>query len=331
MNTTSMKGFSLLETVVYIGILAIVAGVFTGIFQSVIKTQLSQTTQNQVTSELQFSMQTMQRAIKESAVIDFEECGATTTLSLTMESEAKSPTTLYTQNGTLYMREGLESPQAITSKSVSVDSLEFKKYCNAGAKDTIEILIAISKTEPSTNKKISQSLQSAVSRVNAATFDSSLLPPTDNTYDIGSPSLRWKNGYFSNQVTAGSLCIGSNCKTSWSEVSQKSQYFIIERPSTSEDDAIFVFQNAATIQKVYAVNKTNGDTVTFNLFHHTSRATATSSASALFSSYQTNTAYTTPTAYTSFSDATVDAGGVLRFVTSAASSTQFLLTIYYTD
>src|SRR3989339_432498 len=101
-NRPKNKGFSLLETIVYIGILATVAGVFTGIFQSVIKTQISETSQNEVSGQLNFAVQTIQRIIKNSSSIEFDGCGATTTLSLLMPTEAQSPTTIYTQNSKLY-------------------------------------------------------------------------------------------------------------------------------------------------------------------------------------------------------------------------------------
>src|SRR3989344_2849006 len=223
MKSKRHYGFSLLETVVYIGILATVAGIFTGVFQSILRTQISETSQNEITSQLNFAVQTIQRLVKNSSVIEFDGCGATTTLSLIMPQEAYSPTSIYAQNSKLYIQQGSGTAQTLTSDTVTVDSLEFKKLCNTGAKDTIEIHIAISKLDASTNDRISRSLTSAISRVNAVTFDSSLLPPTDATYDVGTwPTLRWRNGAFSGQVKAGQLCIADDCQSSWSSASQLS-------------------------------------------------------------------------------------------------------------
>lgn len=112
---------------------------------------------------------------------------------------------------------------------------------------------------------------------------------------------------------------------------QKTAYFVIENPTATEDDAFMVFDSAATITKVYAVNKTNGDTATFNLVFANSRSQSTSTAQRVFSSYQAVTATSTPTSLTSFASSTVTAGQVMRFVTSAASSTQFLVTVHYTN
>jgi Tfp pilus assembly protein FimT len=214
-----IAGFSLMETVVYIGVLAVIAGVFTGVFQSVIRTQISETSQNEVTSQLNFAISTMQRFVKGSSVISFDGCGSTSTLSLVMPQDSQSPTVLYAQSGKLYVQQGSAAPQAITDDTVTVDSLEFTKFCNAGAKDTVEISLALSTTGSGTGERISRSLTSAVSRVDAVTFDSTLLPPTDATYDVGLwPTLRWRNGAFSGQVRGGELCIADDCKSSWSQV-----------------------------------------------------------------------------------------------------------------
>ena len=107
--------------------------------------------------------------------------------------------------------------------------------------------------------------------------------------------------------------------------------FYLENPTATEDIALMTFDATSTILKAYAVNKTNSDTVTFNLFHAASRAQATSTSNAVFAAYQTNTATTTPVTYASFASSTVNNGSVLRLNTSAASSTQFIITIYYRE
>ncbi len=118
-------------------------------------------------------------------------------------------------------------------------------------------------------------------------------------------------------------------------VSKQTNYkpiqFIIEYPSASEKDGIFIFNASSTIRKVTAVNKTAGDTVTFNLGYSNSMATATSSLNKLFSSNQVVTSTTTPTVFTINASSTPSTGNVLQFFTTAASSTQFILTAYYTE
>ena len=213
------KGFSLAELVIYLGILGLSVGVFTSVLDTVTRTQVEQSTQNEISGQLTFSMQTIQRLIKTSSVIDLEAGVATSTLVLQMPQEAVSPTTVYLENGTIYITQGEDAPvQALTSGSVSVDSLEFRKSSQPGAKDVVQIDIAISQFEPSQGDLVTRSLRSAVSRVSAVTFDSHLLPPTDGQYDVGSATLRWRDGYFSGKLSPGEICFGGDCKSSWGAI-----------------------------------------------------------------------------------------------------------------
>jgi hypothetical protein len=137
-----------------------------------------------------------------------------------------------------------------------------------------------------------------------------------------------------NGGTATTTALGSAAFTATSSYLPSATLFTIpwtiEYPISTEDDDIFTFPASSTIKSVYCVNKTAVDTVTFNLFYSSSRATATSSASPVFSSYQTCTATTTPTLFTSFASSTPPTGSVLRFITNAASSTQFHFDVNYT-
>lgn len=107
--------------------------------------------------------------------------------------------------------------------------------------------------------------------------------------------------------------------------------WIIENPTASENDAIFIFRSTSTVTGCNAVNKTTGDTVTFGLGYSSSRGTATSSLTNLFAA-QTITATTTPTNITpTAASSTPGANNPLIFWTTAASSTQFTLSCFYNE
>lgn len=106
--------------------------------------------------------------------------------------------------------------------------------------------------------------------------------------------------------------------------------WIIENPTTAEDDAFFIAPYPGTLTGVSAVNKSAGDTATFNIIWHASRANASSTASHAFTSNQAVTATTTITSVSVNGSSTFAAGDVFRFVTSAASSSQFTMMMYYT-
>lgn len=104
--------------------------------------------------------------------------------------------------------------------------------------------------------------------------------------------------------------------------------FVIENPSASEDNYMRTFLATSTITRVFAVNKTLNDTVTWNLRSDLSRQ---SSNFNLLAANQATTATTTPSQYTSFASSTIAKNAVMRFITSAASSSQFGLTVCYQE
>lgn len=107
--------------------------------------------------------------------------------------------------------------------------------------------------------------------------------------------------------------------------------FTIENPTASEDDSMHLFRVTSTIVRVMAVHKSAGDTSTFNLVWGPSRNTAAASSRHLFAANSTSTSTSTPDIYTTFASSTVDASTAIRLVTSAASSSQWTITVYYQD
>ena len=77
------KGFTLLELLVYVGIFAIVAGIFVGILVVTLRVQGTQSGLVEVSGQLNFAMQAIQRSIRESSTIGNPAVGSTaSTLSL---------------------------------------------------------------------------------------------------------------------------------------------------------------------------------------------------------------------------------------------------------
>ena len=117
----------------------------------------------------------------------------------------------------LYLQEGSAASVALTSNKVKVDSLTFSKIEMAGAKDGVRVDITLSYNSDKPELAFSKNLISSVNRVAAITFDSDLLPDTNDLYSIGADNPRWKNGYFSgdlyvtgNQTLTGNLAVDTN-------------------------------------------------------------------------------------------------------------------------
>ncbi|MEE8131938.1 MAG: prepilin-type N-terminal cleavage/methylation domain-containing protein, partial [Candidatus Paceibacterota bacterium] len=77
MNKQSQKGFSLVELLMYIAIVGAAAALMTGVLTNVLKVQTRESTSNEVSNQLNFVIQTIQRLVRESSLIDIET--ATTT------------------------------------------------------------------------------------------------------------------------------------------------------------------------------------------------------------------------------------------------------------
>ncbi len=213
------KGFSLAELIIYLGILGISAGIFGGMLNTITNTQISEFNQNEVSGQLNFAIQTIQRYVRTASIVQGDSGVSSSTLVLQMPTTAQNPTTIYLQNNRIYVTQGASgTPLAITNDKVSIDNLEFRRFAQPASKDVVQIDIAISQ-QSAGGTRISRSLRSAITRVNAAAFDSDLIPNADGSYNIGTyPSARWKDGSFSGQVSAGSLCFGSDCRTSWANI-----------------------------------------------------------------------------------------------------------------
>jgi Tfp pilus assembly protein FimT len=224
----SSRGFSLAELLIYVGILAVSAGMLTGILQTVTQTQVEESAQNEVSGQLTFAMQTIQRLVRQSSYIDMEAGASSQTLQLKMSDSDQDPdvstddyTIVYAEDGKIYIKEGANAAQSITSDTVTVDSLSFTKFTQYPAQDIVQIDLALSGTEPVSGQTITRALRSAVSRASAATFDSDLIPGADNTYQVGSSSYKWRDAQFAGSITAGTsisspqYCISSDCITSW--------------------------------------------------------------------------------------------------------------------
>jgi hypothetical protein len=160
----------------------------------------------------------------------------------------------------------------------------------------------------------------------------STAPSDSQVLSANGANPTWKN------ITAGSNITITTSTTAISIASTASGAttatsaipFIFEYPTNTEDEAFIIFPRNATATSMTAVNKTQGDTVTFNIFCNTNRSNATTSSKSLFTTYQTVTATTTPSNLTINGSTTLVVGDVCRFVTSGtASSTQFLFTLGY--
>jgi len=197
------SGFSLLELLVYIGILTVVVGFIVGIFITTSKIGNRETSSTEVTSQINYVSQTIQRLVKEASVIDIPAGISTSTLKLRTSSSLTDPTCIYLSSGTIKIAQGAfpvpvgsekctSSSTNLTSSKVVVDNLTFTKLTSYPGHDSVAFEIQMSLNTSSTENRFTKVLKSSVARVSAATFDSSLLPGSADSYDVGQSGSYWR-------------------------------------------------------------------------------------------------------------------------------------------
>jgi len=222
---TGRRGFTLLELTIYAALFSVAAVAFVGILVTITQVQVKSGAQAEVNQQSQFLLQTIQRYVETSSLIDMATDSATTTLKLRMSSSAGDPAYIYLSAGTVYLKETeAGAPQALTSDKVNVSSLSFIKRANSSGRDSLGVSFTVEYNSASIKDQFSQGLNVSVARVSAATFDSNVIPSTSNTYKIGVAAGDWQsinNTIFFNSSNVG---IGANSPTAKLQVNNGDIY-----------------------------------------------------------------------------------------------------------
>ena len=191
----------MLELLVYIAILAVVVGFIVTIFITTTKISSRESSSTEVTSQINYVSQTIQRIVKEASVIDIPAGISTSTLKLRTASLTTDPTCIYLSSGTIKIAQGafpadsencIPASTDLTSSKVVVDNLTFTKLTSYPGHDSVAFEIQMSANNSSTENRSTKVLKSSIARVSAATFDSSLLPGSANSYDVGQSGSYWR-------------------------------------------------------------------------------------------------------------------------------------------
>ncbi|PIR44377.1 hypothetical protein COV23_00170 [Candidatus Wolfebacteria bacterium CG10_big_fil_rev_8_21_14_0_10_31_9] len=219
----NQKAFTLVELMLYLGIFVIIGGLFFGVLTQIVRINSQETSGNEVTNQLNFTMQAINRLVKSSSNIEISAGSPTSTLKLRLTSSVSDPTCIYLSDNSILLAEGPDTlnPQncttdinkikSLTTSKVIVDSLSFKKLTFYPGHDQVLVDIQMSSANSNPTSKIARTLHSAISRVSAATFDSDLLPGSA-TYNLGnSGSNKWNNIYVGNLLNLGQLSEDPAC------------------------------------------------------------------------------------------------------------------------
>lgn len=217
------SGFTLLEVLIYIAIFAVVGTLLTGIVTTVTKVEVRGGASAEVATQLNFTIQTIQRLARDASAVvvnnslndndnDSALGVAAPYLHLRMKDSAggasdRDPMVVWLDGATniIKLRQGsgesATTADLTTAKVASASNgLQFKKFSNPPGHDVVQFDITLAYNAPTPEGAVTRTLQSAVGRVSAATFDSDLLPGADNQRSVGTAVSRWVNGYFSGNL-----------------------------------------------------------------------------------------------------------------------------------
>jgi type II secretory pathway pseudopilin PulG len=187
-------GFTLLELLIFAAMFTITATSFITILLAMTRVQLRQEGSAEVAQQSQFLLQSIQRYVEQSSMIELTADSSTSTLKLRMASSTYDPTYIYPSGGALYIKEtDAGTPQRLTSAKVTVTDIQFVKRQQAGGHDSVSIGFTLSYNAPNPQSKFAQALRTSITRVSAATFDSNVIPSANNTYKLGTAAGDWQS------------------------------------------------------------------------------------------------------------------------------------------
>lgn len=188
------QGFTIIEMMIFSAIFAVTAIGFFGILNAITSIQARQAGAGEVNTQSQFLLQTIQYYVNSSSLIELATDSATTTLKLRVASSTIDPTYIYLSGNQLLLKlSDTGVPQTLSSSKVSISNLSFVKHSNPPARDSVSVSFTVSYNTPSLKQRFSQTLNTSIARVNAATFDSNVIPASSNTYKIGASSQLWQS------------------------------------------------------------------------------------------------------------------------------------------
>ncbi len=189
------SAFSIIELLIFAAIFTVLMVAFISITVTITAVHTRQTGVAEVNQQSQFLLQQMQNYIERASMIELEPDVVSSTLKLRMAESAEDPTYLYLASSTVYLQQGSSTAQPLTSSRVNVSNLSFTKKMNSPAHDSVSISFIVAFNSQNLKQAFTQTLQSAIARVSAATFDFNIVPSStaSGVYKLGVSGQTWSS------------------------------------------------------------------------------------------------------------------------------------------
>ncbi|MFA5870582.1 MAG: type II secretion system protein [Candidatus Paceibacterota bacterium] len=196
------SGFTLIELLIYAAIFSVSAVFLVNILTSITQTQIRQASANEVSQQVSFVSNTIQRLVREASIIENDSGVASSTIRIRTSASSTDPTLIYWDEtaNTVQLRQGANDPVQLTNEKVIVSSFSMTKYENPGGNAIVQVDLSLSANTTVERAKVTKFWRGAITRISAATFDSDLLPNTSNVLNLGGAGSTWKDGFFNGAV-----------------------------------------------------------------------------------------------------------------------------------
>jgi len=163
-----MKGFTLIEFLIYIAIVGVILVIIVGFLWNTILGNIKETCYQEVQQNTRFALAKITQEIKKATGINSPLPGdSSNSLSLTMATTHLNPTVFDVVNGKLRITQGSGTSYYLTSDRVRVGSLQFTNLSYSETPGTIRIEMTLDHINPGnrTEYQASVSLKSSVTLV----------------------------------------------------------------------------------------------------------------------------------------------------------------------
>lgn len=163
-NLEPRSGFTLVETLIYAAVLAVLTGSVIATFYQIVGSQTQGRVRNEVQTEANFLMGKVEWALAGAAAINVPVAGATsTTLSVNKYNFATNPLVFSLVSGTFQLARGTGSPVVLNSSDVKVQGFVAQHVSSAGGlPDAVNITLSVAASSSEWATAVSTTLQNTV-------------------------------------------------------------------------------------------------------------------------------------------------------------------------
>ena len=231
-----MKGFTLVELLIYVGIFAIVGVGLVSILVTFVKIDVQQSAGSEIAGQANFILQKIQNTISNASFLVVNDDGndeVDGTLAQThsylvikavnersdpsTENDANSPITIYKEGDFVKIKQGQGAPNYVSINNlnghkIKVANLTFTKVSNPPGRDVVLINLSLQYNSANPTQQVTRNFVLGVSKASAAVFDTALQPGASvpSQLDMGTATNRWRHLFLAGDLNVNGLSTMGN-------------------------------------------------------------------------------------------------------------------------